>query len=109
VALEMELYPLLQKVKRKRLIRTTVYRRRNELILKLLERMGGESFAHLRQRIIWGAVLPQDRGRSVRDEEILVSSGIHSRRRAMQNLGVDDPEAEFERWLEEERQATSSS
>ncbi len=104
VALEMELYPLLQKVKRKRLIRTAVYRRRNEMILRLLERMSGESFTPLRQRIIWGPVLPQDRGRLVRDEEILVSSGIHSRRRAMANLGVDDPEAEFTRWLEEKRQ-----
>jgi hypothetical protein len=46
-------------------------------------------------------VLPQDRERLVRDEEILVSSGIHSRRRAMQNLGVDDPEAELAKWLEE--------
>jgi hypothetical protein len=49
-------------------------------------------------------VLPQDRGRVVRDEEILVASGIHSRRRAMENLGVDDPEAEFTRWLEEKKQ-----
>jgi hypothetical protein len=101
VALEMELHPLLQKVRRKRLLRTTAYRRRNDMILRILEQMTGERFAPCRHRIIWGAVLPQDRGRMVRDEEILVASGIHSRRRAMENLGVENPEAEFERWLEE--------
>ena len=102
IALEMELHPLLQKVRRKRLIRTAVYRRRNDLILRLLEQMTGESFEHYRSRIIWGPILPQDRGRLVRDEEILISTGVHSRRRAMDELGVEDPDAEFERWLEEE-------
>jgi len=102
IALEMELHPLLQKVRRKRLIRTAVYRRRNELILRVLERMTGESFGHYRSRIIWGPILPQDRGRLVQDEEILISTGVHSRRRAMDELGVEDPDAEFERWLEEE-------
>lgn len=103
IALEMELYPLLQKVKRKRLIRTAAYKRRNEMILKIWEQMTGERFDPCRARIIWGVVLPQDRGRQVRDEEILVASGIHSRRRAMEELGVQDPEAEFSRWLEEKR------
>ncbi len=102
IALEMELHPLLQKVRRKRLIRTAVYRRRNDLILRVLERMTGESFGHYRSRIIWGPILPQDRGRLVRDEEILSSTGVHSRRRAMDELGVEDPDAEFQRWLEEE-------
>lgn len=102
IALEMELHPLLQKVRRKRLIRTAVYRRRNELILRVLERMTGESFGHYRSRIIWGPLLPQDRGRLVRDEEILIGAGVHSRRRAMDELGIEDPDAEFERWLEEQ-------
>ena len=102
VALEMELHPLLQKVKRKRTIRTSVYRRRNELILKVLEKMTGESFGNYHSRIIWGPILPQDRGRLVREEQILVGSGIHSRRRAMDELGIEDPDAEFDRWLEEE-------
>jgi len=31
----------------------------------------------------------------------LVQSGIHSRRRAMDEIGVEDPEAEFNQWLEE--------
>ncbi len=102
IALEMELHPLLQKVRRKRLIRTAVYRRRNELILSVLQRMTGESFSDYRSRIIWGPVLPQDRERLVRDEEILIGSGVHSRRRAMDELGIENPEAEFERWLQEE-------
>lgn len=103
VALEMELHPLLQKVKRKRLIRTAVYRRRNEMILRLLEQMSGEDFGSYRSRIIWGPILPQDRERLVRDEEILVGAGIHSRRKAMDELGVEDPDAELERWLEERK------
>jgi hypothetical protein len=102
VALEMELHPLLQKVKRKRTIGTSVYRRRSELILRVLEKMTGESFGTYRSRIIWGPILPQDRGRLVREEQILVGAGIHSRRRAMDELGMEDPDTEFERWLEEE-------
>lgn len=97
VALEMELHPLLQKVRRKRLIRTAAYKRRNEMILRILEQKTGASYGPYRSRIVWGPVLPQDRGRLVRDEQILVEAGIHSRRRAMEELGVDDPEGEFER------------
>ena len=102
VALEMELQPLLQKVRRKRTIRTSAYKRRNELILKVMEKMAGESFGSYRSRIIWGPVLPQDRDRLVRDQEILVNTGIHSRRRAMNELGIEDPDTEFGRWLEEQ-------
>jgi hypothetical protein len=109
IALEMELHPLLQKVKRKRLIRTAAYKRRNEMMLNISEQITGQSFGPCRTRIIWGTVLPQDKGRQVRDEEILVSSGIHSRRRAMENLGVKNPEAEFERWLEEKKLEQSQS
>lgn len=105
VALEMELHPLLQKVRRKRLIRSTVYRRRNEMILRLLELKTKQSFGRPRSRIIWGPVLPQDRSRLVHDEQVLVSAGIHSRRRAMDELGVEDADAEYQRWLEEEQMA----
>jgi hypothetical protein len=38
----------------------------------------------------------------VADERALVEAGIHSRRRAADELGVEDPESEFKRWLEEE-------
>jgi hypothetical protein len=93
--------PLLQKVRRKRLIRTAAYKRRNEMILSLVERFTGESFGTVNHRIIWGPVLPADRQRQVSNEVSLIQSGVHSRRRAMDELGIDDPEREFDDWLEE--------
>ncbi len=36
-----------------------------------------------------------------REEQLLVEAGIHSRRRAMETLGVEDPEAELGRVREE--------
>lgn len=101
VALEIELHPLLQKVKRKRIIRTAVYNRRSEMIIKLIERFTGQNFGHNRYRVVWGPVLPQDVARQVSNEVSLVQTGIHSRRRAMDELGIEDPELEFNRWLEE--------
>ncbi|HEY8490584.1 MAG TPA: phage portal protein [Dehalococcoidia bacterium] len=101
VALNTELDPLLKKVERKRLIRTAAYRRRNELILRVLEAATGESFGRLRHRVTWGPVLPQDRSRQVGDVTALVEAGVYSRRRAADELGVEDPELEFRRWLEE--------
>jgi len=101
VAMEIELHPLLQKVKRKRIIRTSAYNRRNEMILRLLERYRGESFGDNRLRVVWAPVLPQDVARQANNEQMLVQTGIHSRRRAMDELGIQDPEYEFKRWLEE--------
>ena len=101
VALEVELQPLLQKVARKRLIRTAVYNRRNYLILKLLEKFRGDNFGVNHLRVVWNPVLPRDNERLIAGEQALVQSGIHSRRRAMDELGITDPEVEFKRWLEE--------
>ncbi len=101
IALEIELQPLLHKVRRKRIIRTAAYNQRNRLVLKLLEKYGGKSFGDYRLRVVWGPVLPQDLANLVANEQILVQSGIHSRRRAMNEVGVKDPEIEFNRWLEE--------
>ena len=101
VALEIELHPLLQKVRRKRVIRTAVYNRRNALILKLLERYQGESFGDYRLRVVWGPVLPRDIAQLVSNEQSLVQAGIHSRKTAMDELGIKDAEYEFNRWLEE--------
>ena len=68
VALEIELHPLLQKVRRKRIIRTAAYNRRNQMILRLLEKYAGEKFGENRLRVVWGAVLPQDISRQVSNE-----------------------------------------
>ncbi len=101
VALELDLHPLLQKVRRKRIIRTAAYNRRNVLILRLVEKYQGESFGDYRLRIVWGPILPRDMVRIVSNEQTLIQAGIHSRRRAMDEIGVKDPESEFNRWLEE--------
>ncbi len=101
VALEIELHPLLQKVKRKRVIRTAVYNQRSQMILKLIEKYRGVSFGNNRYRVVWGPILPQDMARQVNNEQILVQSGIHSRRRAMDELSIQNPEFEFNWWLEE--------
>ena len=103
VALNIELDPLLKKVQRKRLLREVAFKRRNELILRLLEQYTGKSYAPYRSRVVWSPLLPMDRSRLVQDETHLVAAGIHSRRRAADELGVADPDAEFERWQEEAR------
>ena len=101
VALEIELQPLLQKVKRKRIIRAAAYNRRNEMILKLLEKYQDEDFGENRLKMVWGPVLPKDMDRKVRSEQVMVQMGMHSRRTAMDELGVVDPDTEFTRWLDE--------
>lgn len=103
VALEMELNPLVQKVRRKRLIRTAVYRQRAALMLRLIAQRTGADFGKVRIRVLWGPVLPPDRSRQVQDAQTLVAAGLVSRRRAAADLGVEEPEAEFARWLEERR------
>jgi hypothetical protein len=39
--------------------------------------------------------------RKVGDEQVMVQTGMHSRRTAMNEIGVRDPDGEFKRWLEE--------
>ena len=97
----IELGSLVQKVTRKRTIRTNAYHNRNEIILKLAEKYLHEDFSSLTHRVIWGPILPQDTQRAAQNEQLLVQSGIHSRRTAMDELGVQDPDTEFKRWLEE--------
>ena len=100
-ALMIELGSLVQKVTRKRTIRTNAYHKRNEIILKLAEKYLHEDFSDITHRVIWGPILPQDTQRAAQNEQLLVQSGIHSRRTAMDELGVQDPDTEFKRWLEE--------
>jgi len=103
VALEMELQSLLQKVRRKRTIRAATYARRCQMILKLHKQFAGKDLTGVATRIVWGEMLPQDRARLAQNEQALVQSGVHSRRTAMYALGIGDPEAEFEKWLEERK------
>ena len=105
VALSVEMDPLLKKVQRKRLIRSAAYRRRAEMALRLRELFAGEAFGPCRTRAVWGEVLPQDRSRLVEDEVRLVEAGIHSRRRAANELGVEDPEEELRLCREEQTSA----
>jgi hypothetical protein len=102
-AMQIELYPLIQKVLRKRAIRTGVYNRRNQMILSLLEKFRGEKQGENQPRVVWGQILPQDKEQLVTNETSLVQYGIHSRRRAMDEMGVKDPEAEFKHWMEEQQ------
>ena len=71
------------------------------MILKLHAQFNREDLTTVAHRIIWGAVLPQDRAREAQNEQLLVQSGVHSRRTAMDEMGIRDPEAEFDKWLEE--------
>lgn len=112
VALEVEIQPLVQKVQRKRRIWDAVYRRRNAMVLDLLERFGGADIGGLRRtETIWGEVLPSDREAMARTEARLVAANIHSRRKAMVTLGDGNPEGSWQAMLDElqelaERSAT---
>jgi len=100
-ALQIELSSLIQKVVRKRTIRTDVYHRRNELVFRLAALFMNQDFSDITHRVVWGPVQQQDSDRWVQNEQTLVQTGVHSRRTAMDEIGVQDPDEEFDRWLEE--------
>ncbi|HET8626074.1 MAG TPA: phage portal protein [Thermomicrobiales bacterium] len=108
-ALEVEIQPLIQKVKRKRRVWDSVFARRNALILDLLARFGGLDIGDSRRTTaIWGAILPDDREALVRQEIQLVDHALHSRRTALAVLGADDPEHEL-RLIDEETAEEASA
>ena len=100
-ALQIELGSLTQKVTRKRTIRTNAYHQRTDIILKLAEKYMNENFEQINHRVVWKPILPQDTARQAQNEQLLVQAGVHSRRTAMDEMGVQDPDEEFNRWLEE--------
>ena len=100
-AMNIELGSLVQKVTRKRTIRTNAYHQRNDMILRLAQKYMNESFQGITHRLLWGPILPQDAARQAQNEQLLVQAGVHSRRTAMDELGIQDPDQEFTRWLEE--------
>ena len=94
--------------RRKRRAWEVHFRRRNALLLDLLERFGGLDLGGLRRTVtIWPSVLPSDLDGAVRNATRLVAGGIHSRRTAVAALGGDDPDAEFARVLEEARELSA--
>src|SRR5262249_13222714 len=109
-ALEVEVQPLVQRVRRKRAAWEGVFRQRNARILDLLERFGGHDLGGRRRTPpIWPSVLPSDTDSAVRNAAQLVANGIQSRRTAVATLGGDDPEGELARVLEEARQLAAVS
>jgi hypothetical protein len=102
-ALQIELGSLIHKVTRKRTIRTNAYHQRNDMILKLAEKYMGGSFDRINHRVVWGPILPEDTARQAQNEQLLVQAGVHSRRTAMDEMGIQDPDEEFTRWLEERK------
>lgn len=96
-ALEVEIQPLVQKVRRLRQIQEGTHRERNRRVLDLLERFGGEQIAGLREtETIWPEILPSDVDGAVRNAVALVNAGIRSRRTANAMLGGMDPDGEMD-------------
>jgi len=100
-ALQIELGSLIQKVPRKRTIRTNAYHQRTQMILRLAAKYMNENLDGITHRVVWGPILPQDTQRQAQNEQLLVQAGVHSRRTAMDEMGIMDPDEEFNRWLEE--------
>lgn len=102
-ALEVEIQPLVQRVRRKRSAFDRYYQARNFRILDLMERFGGErTIAGARQtRTLWPSILPSDEETAIRNQTQLVRDQISSRRRAAQQLGIDDAEAELQQIIAE--------
>jgi hypothetical protein len=101
-ALEVEIQPLVQRVRRRRRRWERFHRERNARLLDLLERFGGAPLTGVRTtRTIWPPVLPGDAGDLARTEALLVDHGLRSRRTAIANLGAADPETEVARLLAE--------
>ncbi|MCX5999392.1 MAG: phage portal protein, partial [Chloroflexi bacterium] len=104
VALQVEMQSLVQKAQRKRLIRTAAYRKRNDMILRILRQKTGADYLGLTTDIVWSAVLPEDLLALGRTEQLLVNAGLHSRHTAMTELGIMDPEAELRQIAAEREQ-----
>jgi hypothetical protein len=103
-ALQVELQPLVQKVNRKRRGLESLYRRRNAMLLDLIERFGGAPIGGLRRTVpVWPPILPSDREAEARVGVQLVNAKVRSRRSVAADLGEEDPDAEVERIVEEAR------
>ena len=104
-ALQVELQPLVQKVKRKRRGLASLYRRRNAMVLDLMERFGAAPIGGLRRTVpVWPPILPSDHEAEARVGVQLVNARVRSRRSVAADLGEEDPDGEIARIVEEARQ-----
>jgi hypothetical protein len=101
-ALQVELQPLVQKVKRKRRGLASLYRKRNAMLLDLMERFGSAPIGGLRRTVpVWPPILPSDREAEARVGVQLVNAKVRSRRSVAADLGEEDPDGELTRIVEE--------
>jgi hypothetical protein len=97
-ALEVEIQPLVQRVRRRRRRWDEVFRQRNARLLDLLERFSGEQLGGIRHSTaIWPPILPSDRDAAARTAVLLAGEEITSKRTALVSLGFADPDAELAR------------
>ena len=109
VALQIESQPLLQKVKRKRLIRTAAYTRRAQTILKIIDVHTGTNHAAAGAiEITWAPPLPSDRMEDINQEAALVAAGLAAHTSAMTRLGVPDPAVEWQTALAQARELAAA-
>jgi hypothetical protein len=71
------------------------------MILKLAQQYLKQTFEGITHRVVWGPILPADTTLQAQNEQLLVQAGVHSRRTAMDITNIQDPDEEFNRWLEE--------
>jgi hypothetical protein len=107
-ALQVELQPLVQKVKRKRRGLASLYRKRNAMLLDLMERFGAAPIGGLRRTVpVWPPILPSYREAEARVGVQLVNARVRSRRSVAADLGEEDPDGEMARIVEEARRLTA--
>lgn len=104
-ALEVEIQPLVQRVRRKQLGWNPFFDERNRRILALMQKYGTVPLGknHI-CTTIWAPILPSDDAQDALTNVQLVSSGIRSKYTAIQQMGEEDPAAELAR-IEEEQAA----
>jgi hypothetical protein len=108
LAMQLDLDPIIKKVRRKQLIRTVAYKKRAEMILRLTDQYTGSHHWPCRLQVQWAPLMPQDRARDAETDAILVDRGIISRRTAAGRGGIEDPDADLDRWLDENARIAAS-
>lgn len=105
IALEVELQPLLQKVRRKRLSWGQAYKERCGMMLALMEKFGGRSeIAGLRRvDTTWGEVLPTDREQLVQEMDTRINNLTISHTEAIERFGHPDPQATQRQIIEDQK------